>query len=213
MSHILPVAILFFLAVVLLIPAWLQNRARLASLRLVHDAIERGQSLDPVIVERLLAPARRPTSTNWFALICFIFGVLGLCVGTALAMGAFFFGNILDPTGQAGAGMMLGALINGTVGLALTLLGIFSLRMFAHRASDGGIAMWFVQLCLFFGASGAALGVALAFGAQFLAAQLGIVGQAVAGLMLGALVTGFSGLGLTVLGVVALRIFAGKSEA
>jgi hypothetical protein len=210
MSYIVPVAVLVFLAAILLVPAWLQNRARLASLRLVHAAIDRGQSLEPDVVERLLSPPKKRSSRNWFSLVCLFFGILGLCVGGALMTGAIFFGHVLDPEGSAGAGMMLGALINGSAGLAQTLLGIVSLWVFGRRgerAPDEAAATWLAQGCLFVGVSGAAVGVALAFGAQVLAGQLGGGAQAGAGMMLGALITGFSGIGLTALGIITLRLF------
>lgn len=210
MRYIVPVAVLFFLTVILLFPAWLQNRSRMASLRLVHEAVARGQALDPGMVERLLAPPKRKRFTNWFSLICFFFGLTSLSVGLALAIGAHFYGVRFDPTGQTAAGLMLGALINGTSGLAQTLLGVLALKVFARvreGAPSEGLATWFAQLCLFIGVSGFAVGIALALGAQVLGSRLGLGEQGGAGMMLGALIAGFSGLGLGMLGIVVLRLF------
>ena len=215
MSTIVPVAALAFLAAVLLVPAWLQNRVRLASLRLLHEAANKGP-LDPGTVELLLAPPRRHGFAKWFTLICLFFGLLGLCAGAALAIGAIVYGHGMDPSGRTSAGMMLAALINGMCGLAQTLLGIIALKVFSRRregAPPEGVATWFAQLCLFLGVSGAAVGTALALGAQFMGGRLGMPEQASAGMMLGALITGFSGIGLTTLGIVVLRLFARDPDA
>ena len=215
MIFILPVAVLAFLAAVLLVPAWLENRTRLASLRLLHDAAAKGP-LDPGTVELLLAPPRKRGFENWFALVCLFFGILELSVGIALAIGAVVYGGGLDPTGGAGAGILLGALINGLTGFAQTVLGIVALKLFGRcrqGAPNEGLATWFAQACLFIGVSGTAVGIALALGAQVLGGQLGASGRADAGMMLGALITGFSGLGLTTLGIVALRLFSRDPDA
>jgi hypothetical protein len=212
MIYILPIAGLAFLAAVLLVPAWLQNRTRLETLRLVHAAIAQGQALDTGVVDRLLAPPKPQRSTNWFALICFFFGLLSLAVGIALMTGAVVWGRTMDPSGRTGAGMTLGAMINGFSGLAQTLLGVAAVRVFGRHPANEGLATWFAQGCLFLGVSGTAVGIALALGARFLGGQIGLAPKD-AGMMLGALITGFSGLGLVALGVVVLRLLGRDPDA
>ncbi len=210
MYTIIPVAALAFLAAILLVPAWLENRTRLASLQLLHTAADKG-TLDPTTVQLLLEPPKKKRSSGrWFTLICLFFGLSGLSLGIALMIGANVFGYRLDPSGNAAAGIMMGALINGMAGLGLTTLGIVSRKVFARAGEDAptdGVATWFAQVCLFLGVSGAAVGIALALAAQFLAGGLDIPDQGRAGMALGALVTGFSGISLTALGIIVLRLF------
>jgi hypothetical protein len=49
------VAFFVFLAAVLLVPAWLSYRSRLASLRLIGDIAGKGQTLEPAVIDRLMS--------------------------------------------------------------------------------------------------------------------------------------------------------------
>jgi hypothetical protein len=64
------------------------------------------------------------------ALVCLFFGAGGLGVGIGLTLGATQFASI---SASGAAGMMVGALINLSTGVALTVLGVFIFRLFGEK--------------------------------------------------------------------------------
>ena len=67
------IAVFAFLSAVLLVPAWLRHRARMATLRLIGEAVAKGQTLDPAIVEHLAAGSKSNLS-RWFTFVCLFCG-------------------------------------------------------------------------------------------------------------------------------------------
>lgn len=61
----IPIAFLAFLSAVILVPIWLNNRTREAGMKLVHEAMARGQQLDPSLIEQILEAKTRRDSPRW----------------------------------------------------------------------------------------------------------------------------------------------------
>lgn len=105
---------------VVVVPIWLRERTKQSAHQLISQALEKGQSLDPALMERLTqntAAAKqqstpRRTLGNGIVLLALAIGF-----GTASVMGHGFDSGDID-------GMMMAALILGALGIAFTLLAI-----------------------------------------------------------------------------------------
>lgn len=80
-------------------------------------------------------------------------------------------------------------------------------RLLAPRRSQVG--KWFALLNLFIGVGGLCVGIALALAVHVLEVASG---DDAAGMMIGSLVNLCNGIGLTILGVISLRLFSGMSR-
>lgn len=108
------------IAAIVLGPIWFKERTKQSAHQLIAQALEKGQQLDPALMEKLTdavqnVPNRaRRTLGNGIVLVC-----LALGFGSA----AYFSGDF-DPSGHAMGGMMTIATILGALGVAFTLLAI-----------------------------------------------------------------------------------------
>jgi hypothetical protein len=122
MEILIPLVFFAMIAAIVLVPVWLRERTKQSAHRLIAQALERGQTLDPALMERLTqttAPkpqqnSARKTLGNGIVLLA-----LGLGFGIAGA-----FNGEFDPAGGDIGGMMIAALILGVLGLAFTVLAI-----------------------------------------------------------------------------------------
>lgn len=203
---LVPISFFAFLAIVIVMPLWLRNRTRALALRTISEAIEKGRDTDVALIERLLMPPQ-PAIGKGFALLNLFLGVGSLCVGIALALVRL---TGIVSGADAAAGIMVGSLVNGGIGIGLTALGIASLRFLSgmHRpAPRWDYATILALVTLFLGVSGLGVCAGLTLAAHIYVAPA--MGEPVAsGMMIGALVNGCSGVGFTVLGVFILRTFA-----
>jgi hypothetical protein len=190
-----PIAFFGFLALAVVGQAWALHRSRLATLRVISEAAARGAPLDPILVERLLAKPK-PAAGKWFGLVNLALGVCFLCIGLALSVSQMLQGSAFG----------VGPLVNLSLGVGLTTLGIVMLRLYSgrwrpapHWDYPAGLAL----ACLVVGTMGLSIGIALALGS--------VIGHG--DMTTGALVMGFSGAGLTILGAVVLRIFGQVPES
>jgi hypothetical protein len=123
MEILIPLAFFAMIAAIVLIPVWLRERTKQSAHQLISQALERGQTLDPALMERLTqttAPKQqkessaRKTLGNGIILLA-----LGLGFGVAGAMGGDF-----DPMSGDFGGLMIPAMILTVLGLAFTVLAI-----------------------------------------------------------------------------------------
>jgi hypothetical protein len=117
---IIPFTFFAFLAAVILVPVLAKERTKRSAHGLISQALARGQELDPALIARMTddiadsAGRGRRTLGNGVILV-------------ALAMGFVAAGYVLDgfdPGGDAHRGMLVPAVIVGTVGVAFLLLAI-----------------------------------------------------------------------------------------
>jgi hypothetical protein len=122
MEILIPIAFFGMIISLVVVPIWLKERTKQSAHRLISQALEKGQTLDPALMQKLTEGAGavqqqdRPRRTLGN-------GVVLLALAGAFA-GASFFSGDFDPTGHAMGGMMTTALILGALGAAFTLLAI-----------------------------------------------------------------------------------------
>jgi hypothetical protein len=201
---IVPVAFFAFLAAVVLVPAWLNHRSRETALRIIAESVEKGRPLDPEIIDRMLAKPW-PNVGKGFALLNLVLGVTHFCVGIALTIAAHL--------PRATPGLMTGALVNLCIGLGLMTMGSVAWRAFARRGSSGrkwNYAGVLGLVCLYFGVAGISIGAGLGLAGFFYPSDTQSIGAA---RFIGALVNASYGTGLTLLGVVVLRLSRGEETS
>jgi hypothetical protein len=190
-----PVAFFGFLAFAVVGQAWIRHRSRIATLRVISEAAAKGAPLDPILVERLLAKPK-PAAGKWFGFVSLVLGVCFLCIGLALSVSQML------RTDEFG----IGPIVNLSLGSGLTTLGIVMLRLYSGRwrpAPQWDYPAGLALACLMIGTMGMSIGTALALGSA--------IGYD--DMTTGALVTGFSGVGLIILGTVILRLFGQVPES
>jgi hypothetical protein len=115
---LIPLAFFFFLAAVILVPVLSKERTKRSAHELVARALDRGQSLDPALVQQLtqnmLDDGNRARKSLGNGVILLALGV-GI---TGAAYAADGFGGLSD-------GEWAPAIILGTVGVAFIILAIF----------------------------------------------------------------------------------------
>jgi hypothetical protein len=114
MEVFIPIVFFIFLGAVILVPIWLRERTRLSGHRLVQQALERGQALDPGLVRELTGnqprqppPDRARRTLGW--------GIVLLALGGGLGA-AGFMGEV--------DGMYVPAIILGALGFGFALLSV-----------------------------------------------------------------------------------------
>lgn len=107
-------------AAMVLMPIWFKERTKRSAHTLIAQAMERGQNLDPALMQRLTESIEvqqkspRKTLGN---------GVVLLALAGGFGAASYFSGDF-DPSGHAMGGMMTTAVILGALGAAFTLLAI-----------------------------------------------------------------------------------------
>lgn len=210
---LIPVAFFAFLAILVVVPAWLRYRSRMFALRTLREAVDKGREVDATLIERFLASNQRQVGKG-FALFNLVLGVGALSIGIALGLAVHLLGHRLGLDADGAAGMMTGSFVNGSIGVGLTALGLIIMKLFAARGRpalrwDYAVVLAFI--CLFLGVSGMSVGVGLALASCFHVVVAGNEGTAT-GLAMGALVNSCTGVGFTVLGVFILRSFVMRRD-
>ncbi|MGE0594837.1 MAG: DUF6249 domain-containing protein [Hyphomonadaceae bacterium] len=117
-------------AAIVLGPIWFKERTKRSAHAIIAQAMERGQNLDPELMQRLTqsieVQQNRPRKTLGNGIV-----LLALAGGFALAS---YFSGDFDPSGHAMGGMMTTAVILGALGAAFTLLAIID---YASKKKDG----------------------------------------------------------------------------
>ena len=107
-----------FLAAVILVPVWLKERTKRSAHALISQALEKGQTLDPVLMRQLTEGAKPPRDRARSSLGS---GVILLALAGGFVVGAFALEDFSwPPLG----GMMVPAAILGALGVAFVLLAL-----------------------------------------------------------------------------------------
>jgi hypothetical protein len=109
-----------FLGAVILVPIWLRERTKQSAHRLISQALEKGQTLDPALMRQLTDGAKLPQDRARRTLGS---GVVLLALAGGFVAASFVMDGF-DPSGYAHNGMMVPAVILGALGTAFVLLAI-----------------------------------------------------------------------------------------
>jgi membrane associated rhomboid family serine protease len=115
---IVPLVFFGFLGAVILVPIWLRERTRQSGHKVLQDALERGQTLDPALVNQLTGgtPAKAPPPDR--ARRTLGNGVVLLALAAGFVAATFMSGGGWTDS------MMMAAAILGALGAAFLLLAL-----------------------------------------------------------------------------------------
>lgn len=118
-EFLIPFTFFVFLAAVILVPIWLKERTKRSAHALISQALEKGQSLDPMLMRQLTEGGIKPQQDR--ARRTLGSGVVLLALALGFVIAAF---AVEDFTGAVEAAFMVPAAILGALGVAFTLLAI-----------------------------------------------------------------------------------------
>lgn len=122
MEILVPLSFFAFLGAVILGPIYLNHRTRQAKLDLLRQAVERGQDLDPKILDQIYDDeSRKPPRDR--ARRSLGSGVILTALACGLAAAAYMTDGF-DPSGNSFSGMMVAAVIIGFLGVGFVILAI-----------------------------------------------------------------------------------------
>jgi hypothetical protein len=116
-----PLVFFVFLGAVIITPIWLRERNRQSGHRLIQEALEKGQPLDPAIVKQLTEGQTRARPDR--ARSTLGSGVVLLALAGGFTAAAFLSSGF-DPEGHAERGMLIPAVILGALGAAFLVLAL-----------------------------------------------------------------------------------------
>lgn len=116
---IVPTMFFLFLGAVILTPIWLRERSRQSGHKLIQQALERGQALDPALVRELTDGQRRQAQPDR-ARRTLGNGVVLMALACGFTAGAFLTGN----SDGVERGLLIPAVILGALGAAFIVLAI-----------------------------------------------------------------------------------------
>ena len=132
MEVFIPITFFVFLGAIILVPTWLRERTKQSAHQLISQAIEKGQTLDPTVLERLTETPKRKDDRARNTLGS---GVVLIALSMGFAAAAYFSGQF-DPSGAAHGGMMIPAVILGSLGLGFLALAIVDYATRSKKAQD-----------------------------------------------------------------------------
>lgn len=109
-----------FLGSIILIPIYLRERTRQSAHHLIAQALEKGQTLDPALMKTLTEGQKKPQDKARSSLGS---GIVLLALAGGFAAAGYFVGD-LSGEQDAFNGMMIPAVILGSLGVAFILLAI-----------------------------------------------------------------------------------------
>ena len=127
-------ALFVCLTALVLVPAWLRQQTRIATLKLMGEAVAKGQPIDPALAAQL---AIQPKSdmARWFAYVCLFCGLPSLTIGIGIGLAFWLFPDALAGFSPHDRTQMLQpALYGGSAGFGLTILGFLAPRLFPRNA-------------------------------------------------------------------------------
>ena len=120
MEVLIPIAFFAFLGAVIVGPIWLRERTKQSAHNLYSQALEKGQPLDPALMRQLTEGMRQEGDKARKTLGS---GVVLLALSGGFVAASFLAGGF-DPSGHAERGMLIPAIILGSLGAAFILLAI-----------------------------------------------------------------------------------------
>ncbi len=130
MDWLIPFIFFGFLGAIILVPIYLRERTKQSAHHLISQALEKGQTLDPTLI-RQLTDAQRPQQQDR-ARRTLGSGVVLLALAGGFAAAALLMDGF-DPSGAAESGMMIPAVILGSLGTAFILLAVID---YASKKKD-----------------------------------------------------------------------------
>ncbi len=124
-DFLIPFVFFGFLAAIILVPIYLRERTRQSAHHLIAQALEKGQTLDPVLMRTLTEGQKKPQDKARSSLGS---GIVLLALAGGFAAAGYFVGNI-SGADEAFNGMMIPAVILGALGIAFILLAIVDYAM------------------------------------------------------------------------------------
>ena len=118
-EFLIPFTFFVFLAAVILVPIWLKERTKRSAHALISQALEKGQTLDPMLMRQLTEGSIKPQQDR--ARRTLGSGVVLLALAFGFVIAAF---AVEDFTGATEGAFMVPAAILGALGVAFTLLAI-----------------------------------------------------------------------------------------
>lgn len=109
-----------FLASIILVPIYLRERTRQSAHHLIAQALEKGQTLDPALMKTLTEGQKKPQDKARSSLGS---GIVLLALAGGFVAAGYFVGDISGAE-EAFNGMMIPAVILGSLGVAFILLAI-----------------------------------------------------------------------------------------
>lgn len=119
-DFLIPFVFFGFLAAIILVPIYLRERTRQSAHHLIAQALEKGQQLDPVLMRTLTEGQKKPQDKARSSLGS---GIVLLALAGGFAAAGYFVGD-LSGAQEAFQGMMIPAVILGSLGIAFILLAI-----------------------------------------------------------------------------------------
>jgi len=119
-DFLIPFIFFGFLAAIILVPIYLRERTRQSAHHLIAQALEKGQQLDPVLMRTLTEGQKKPQDKARSSLGS---GIVLLALAGGFAAAGYFVGD-LSGAEEAFQGMMIPAVILGSLGIAFILLAI-----------------------------------------------------------------------------------------
>ncbi len=110
---VVPIFMFAFLTVIIIVPIYLRHKQKEAGYRLIHEAMARGQTLDPKMIEQIVQSKERQEGPRWRRSLGA--GVI-LCALAAGLVGIGYSDGYNAGTIQAA--VVIGALGAGFIGLA-----------------------------------------------------------------------------------------------
>lgn len=132
MEILIPITFFVFLGAIILVPTWLRERTKQSAHQLISQAIEKGQTLDPTVLERLTETPKRKADRARNTLGA---GVV-LCALSLGFTGVAYFSGQLGVSGFEFGGMMIPAVILGSLGLGFLALAIVDYATRSKKAED-----------------------------------------------------------------------------
>lgn len=114
---LVPFTIFGFLAAVIIVPIYLRHKQKEAGYRLIHEAMARGQTLDPKMIEQIVQTKERQDGPRWRRSLGA--GVI-LC---AIALGLVGIGY----ADGYNSGPIKGAVVLGALGLGFIVLAVIDM--------------------------------------------------------------------------------------
>lgn len=124
-DFLIPFIFFGFLAAIILVPIYLRERTRQSAHHLIAQALEKGQQLDPVLMRTLTEGQKKPQDKARSSLGS---GIVLLSLAGGFAAAGYFVGD-LSGADEAFQGMMIPAVILGSLGIAFILLAIVDYSM------------------------------------------------------------------------------------
>ena len=113
---LVPLGFFVFLGAIIIVPQWLRNRTREEGFKLIHEAMARGQVLDPKMIEQIVEVKKDKDGPRWrrslgagIVLVALAAGLVGVGLADGYDSGLIKAAAIV---GSLGTGFILLAVID-----------------------------------------------------------------------------------------------------